>query len=63
MEFLNNFKQFFKEVVAEFRRVNWPTRKEVMNSTVIIIVVVVVIAAFLWAVDIALARLVSLVLR
>ena len=63
MEFLNNLRQFFNEVVAEFKKVNWPTRKEVSNSTVIILVVVVVIAIFLWVVDIALARLVGLALR
>ena len=63
MAVLENVQQFIREVGAEFRKVNWPSRKEVSNSTVIILVVVVVIAAFLWVVDIGLARLVELILR
>ena len=63
MGFLAAVQQFFREVTAEFRKVNWPRRKEVSNSTVVILVVVVVIAAFLWVVDIGLARVVELILR
>jgi preprotein translocase subunit SecE len=63
MGFLATVQQFFREVMAEFRKVNWPSRKEVSNSTVIILVVVIVIASFLWGVDIGLARVVELILR
>jgi len=63
MGFLATVQQFFREVMAEFRKVNWPSQKEVSNSTVIILVVVVVIASFLWVVDIGLARVVELILR
>lgn len=63
MGFLATVQQFFREVMAEFRKVNWPSRKEVSNSTVIILVVVIVIASFLWVVDIGLARVVELILR
>jgi preprotein translocase subunit SecE len=55
MEFLRRVQQFFHEVVAEFRRVNWPSRAEVGRSTVVVLVVVVVLAVYLWAVDVALS--------
>ena len=53
---------FFREVVSEFRKVNWPNQREVMGSTTVVIVVVVVLAVFLAAVDIGLSRLVGFIL-
>ncbi len=63
MEFLRRAKEFFDEVLAEFRKVTWPNRQELVNSTVVVIVVTVVIAFFLGAVDIVLARVVERILR
>jgi preprotein translocase subunit SecE len=42
---------FFHDVVVEFRKVSWPSRREVMGSTTVVIVVVLVLAVFLFAVD------------
>ena len=39
MEFLRRVQQFFREVAAEFRRVNWPSRAEVARSTVVVLAV------------------------
>jgi len=55
-------KGFAQEVLAEFRKVTWPSRQELVNSTVVVIVVTVVLALFLGAVDIVLARAVEWVL-
>ena len=63
MEFLGRVQQFFREVAAEFRRVTWPSRTEVTNSTVVVLVVVVVLAFYLGAVDVGLSRIVERVLR
>ncbi len=63
MEFLKRAKEFFDEVLAEFRRVTWPSREELINSTVVVIAVTVVIAFFLGGVDIVLARVVERILR
>jgi len=57
MGFLKRTQEFFAEVVAEFRKVTWPSRQELINSTV------VVVAFFLGGVDIALARVVERILR
>ena len=50
---------FVEEVLAEFRKVTWPSRQELINSTVVVIVVTVVVAFFLGGVDIVLARIVE----
>ena len=49
--------------MAEFKKVNWPGRPEIVNSTAVVLVVTVVIAFFLALVDIGLSRFVGLVLR
>ena len=55
-------KEFTQDVLAEFRKVTWPSRQELVNSTVVVIVVTVVVAFFLGGVDIVLARAVEWIL-
>jgi preprotein translocase subunit SecE len=63
MEFLTRLREFFQEVTAEFRRVNWPSRQEVAASTAVVLVVVFVLSMYLGAVDVALSRLVGVILK
>jgi preprotein translocase subunit SecE len=49
--------------LAEFRKVSWPSRQELINSTVVVITVTVVVSLFLGAVDVVLARIVERILR
>ena len=44
--------QMLGEIVAELRRVTWPTRQEAMRLTLMVIAVSAVIGAFLGAADI-----------
>ncbi len=63
MGFVTRSREFVREVMAEFRKVTWPSRQELVDSTVVVIVVTLVLAFFLGAVDIALARVVERILR
>jgi preprotein translocase subunit SecE len=63
MDFLKRAQEFVREVVAEFRKVAWPSRQELINSTVVVITVTVVVSLFLGAVDVVLARIVERILR
>jgi preprotein translocase subunit SecE len=56
-------REFTREVMAEFRKVTWPTRQELTNSTVVVITVTIAFAFFLWGVDWPLAELVRRILR
>jgi preprotein translocase subunit SecE len=62
MQAVARVRAFVQEVLGEFRKVTWPNRQELANSTVVVIVVTVVLAFFLGAVDIVLARVVEWVL-
>ena len=63
MEFLGRVQQFFREVAAEFRRVNWPSRAEVVRSTTVVLAVVLILALYLSAVDVGLSRIVGVILK
>ncbi len=62
-EWWQKVRAFFREVAVESRRVTWPSRKEVANSTAVVLIVTFVIAFFLGAVDIGLSRVVGWILR
>ena len=63
MEFLGRVQQFFREVAAEFRRVNWPSRAEVVRSTTVVLAVVLILTLYLSAVDVGLSRIVGVILK
>jgi preprotein translocase subunit SecE len=63
MDFLRRAQEFVREVIAEFRKVTWPSRQELINSTVVVVAVTVVVALFLGSVDIVLAKIVEAILR
>jgi preprotein translocase subunit SecE len=48
---LEKIKKFLKEVVAEMRKVTWPTKDELVGSTIVVIVVSLIVAIFIGIVD------------
>lgn len=62
MQAVARLREFVLEVLAEFRKVTWPSRQELINSTIVVIVVTVVLSLFLGGVDIVLARAVEWIL-
>ena len=44
---------FFKDVVKEMKKVTWPTKAELKESTVVVIVVCLILAAFTYVIDMA----------
>ena len=54
---------FFQEVMAELRKVHWPSRKETYAATAVVLVVVGLVALFLGVVDLALSTIIQAILR
>lgn len=44
---------FFDDVVKEMKKVTWPTKEELKESTQVVIVVCLILAAFTYVVDMA----------
>lgn len=47
---------FLRQVVAELRKVIWPTRKELIAYTIVVVVFVIAMAAIVAALDFVFAR-------
>lgn len=56
---LEKLKHFFHEVRLEMKKVTWPTRQEVINTTIVVIVAVFFFGFFLFATDIGLTYLIE----
>ena len=50
--------EYIGEVTGELRKVAWPTRKEVINSTIIVLIAVVVMTALIFGFDYVSAKFV-----
>ena len=46
---------FYRQVVAELRKVVWPTRKEASQTTLVVFGFVIVFGIFFWLLDLVLA--------
>jgi preprotein translocase subunit SecE len=51
--------RFIREIVAELRKVNWPSRKELITYTLVVLVFVIVMASLVNGLDYGFAWLVS----
>ncbi len=51
MAWMNQVREFYKEVVVESRKVSWPTRQELRDSTLVVIATVVIVTVFVGVVD------------
>ena len=44
-------RQYLSEVRGELKKVAWPTRREVMNSTIVVLIAVIVMTALIFGFD------------
>ena len=51
--------RFLCEVIAELRKVSWPTRTQLVQSTAVVLVVVAIVAAYLAALDAVFSRMID----
>ena len=51
MNWWNKAKEFLGEVRTEMRKVSFPSRPEVMGTTVVVIVTSFIFAVYLWIAD------------
>lgn len=60
----NVFKRiarFYREVVAELKKVTWPTKKELVTSSVAVIVFIVIFMVVLFGIDTGFTALINLI--
>ncbi|PEJ47405.1 MULTISPECIES: preprotein translocase subunit SecE [unclassified Bacillus (in: firmicutes)] len=55
--------KFFREVKSEMKKVSWPKRKELVNSTVTVLATVFFFVVFFAVIDSGLSKLIRLILE
>lgn len=59
---LSRAGKFLREVRNELRKVNWPSRKELMAYTGVVLVTVLIVATFIGVVDLIFSRIISIII-
>jgi len=62
-KWFRSLKQYFRDAWNELRRVTWPSKKELWNTTLTVLVVIALAGVFLGAIDLLLTFLVNLYIR
>lgn len=44
-------RRFFADSMAEMRRCTWPSKNQLLESTLLVVVAIVVLSLFVWGVD------------
>jgi preprotein translocase subunit SecE len=55
-------RQFLKEVRQELRKVDWPSRRELISYTIVVLVTVIVMTTFVFGLDFVFSKLIFNVL-
>ena len=56
-------QEFVVEVWAELKKSSWPTRKELVDSTIVVIITIVVLGIFVAIADLIFLRIVAMLTR
>ena len=51
--------KFFEDVVKEMKKVTWPTKAELVESTKIVIVACIILAVFTYGIDMLISLVIS----
>lgn len=57
----SKIKRYFKDLRGEFKKIVWPSKKQIINNTLVVIVCMAVTAVIIWLLDWAFISLLSLI--
>jgi preprotein translocase subunit SecE len=60
---LNKTRDYIKNVYYEMRKVTWPTRSEITNSTIVVVVISMIVAVIIFALDTIFTTVLGLIIR
>ena len=52
-------RDFLTEVMAELKKSSWPTRRELVDSTIVVVITVLVLGMFVALADVVFLRIIS----
>ena len=61
--FFKKVTRYFKDLRTEYKKIVWPTKKQVINNTLVVLAVVIILGAFVAGLDAVLGLIVKFVLQ
>ncbi|MDR3254753.1 MAG: preprotein translocase subunit SecE [Synergistaceae bacterium] len=58
---MDKFLDFIRESKAELKKVTWPTKKQVLSSTLVVVGLTAIVGIYLFAVDFVLSALANFI--
>jgi preprotein translocase subunit SecE len=58
---IGKIKNFTGDVVSEMKKVSWPSKEQLRESTIVVVVVTAIITAFIFVVDQGVSSLMNLI--
>ncbi|MBO4933804.1 MAG: preprotein translocase subunit SecE [Clostridia bacterium] len=55
-------KRYFRELVSEFKKLEWPTKSKVLNNTIVVLVMMLFVTAFVWVLDLGFSKFLEFIL-
>jgi preprotein translocase subunit SecE len=62
-KFFNKIINFIKEAIAELKKVIWPSRKELKNSTIVVVFTIIIASVFIGLIDIVFTKILTLFMK
>jgi len=60
---MNNIKKYINQVVAELKKVSWPTKKQTIDKTVLVIIVSIIVAGYIGGLDLLLQGIMKALIK
>ncbi len=55
-------KRYFRELISEFKKLEWPSKSKVLNNTIVVLVMMLFVTAFVWVLDLGFSKLLEFIL-
>lgn len=62
-KFFNKIINFIKEAIAELKKVIWPSRKELKNSTIAVVFTIIIASVFIGLIDLVFTKILTLFMK
>lgn len=59
--FFSKVKRYFKDLKGEFKKIVWPSKKQIINNTLVVVACMIAVAAVIWLLDWVFISLLSLI--
>lgn len=59
----SSIAKWFREAKAEFKKVVWPTKNQLINYTLVVIAFILVVGIFVCVLDVGLSALIKLIIK